>query len=319
MKRIFGILLILTMSVSMLVGCGGSGDANSEGNADVGNGTNNEQESLSDEEKVNLYLEEFMDSVVLDGMNWLEAKGDAKMGYYFNEAGKYSSSNTITKKDQYTYYGNIVKDEELFEDASGEREYYVSGVTRNLNRNKLYVSFQYGLSGYDMVMEKGAYKVDSLDRLEKPEYVVDSIHAHIDWAYWKDEPYYDEVAPVQAEWLEGAMSYLIEHECEMVEDIMKAWELDAIESDAYNTAIANEASKSEFTYNTKYGNVRFVVDNQTGVNEEYADYCSLTIIFEDETAACGYISFTEYAKENDDGETINYLDYTLTREQYTEE
>jgi len=309
----------MTMSISMLVGCGGSGSTNSEGNADAGDGTNNEQASMSDEKKLSLHLEEFMNSVVLDGMNWLEAKGDAKMGYYFNEAGKYSSSITITKKDQYTYYGNIVKDEELFEDTSGEREYYVSGVTRNLNRNKLYVSFQYGLAGYDMVMEKGAYKVDSLERLENPEYVVDSIYAHIDWAYWKDEPYYDEVAPVQAEWLEGAMPYLIEHECETVEDIMKAWELDSIEPDAYNTGIANEASKSEFIYNTKYGNVRFVVDNQTGVNDEYEDYCSLTIIFEEEMSSCGYISFTEYAIENDDGEMITYLDYTLTREQYSEE
>lgn len=319
MKKLAKVFLIILIGVSMLVGCGESGNTNS-GNT---NTENNEQTPMSDEEKVSQYLEEFMDSVVLDGMNWLEAKGDATMGYYFNESGKYSSSNLIVQTDRYKYYGGIVKVEELFEDAAGEREYFVSGVTRDLNLDKLYVTFKYGLWDYDIVEEKNekgfgyVYKVDSLERLKTPEYKVDSISAHIDWAYWKDTPEHTQVAPEQAKWLEGAMPYLIEHECEGIDDIMRAWELDVLQQKAYNTYSASEASVKEFTYDTKYGNVRFIVDNQTGTSEDYSFICSLYIIFED--AECGYISFTEYTQKNDDGEDVTYLDYTLTREKYVEE
>lgn len=312
----------MAMGMSFLVGCGGSGDGNSDGSVDAGTNNEKEQEILSEEERISRNLEEFMDSVVLDGMYWLEAKGDVTMGYYCNEDGKYSSSNIITQTDDYIYYGGIRKEEALYEDASGERKYFVDGVTRHLNLIHLYVVFNYVIPGCDEVYDipgLGEYQIDSFDALKEAELIVNNIDAHINWNYWHKNPEYQEVAPLQAEWLEGAMPYLIENECETIEDIMKAWELDVLEPDAFRICTADSVGQSEFSYNTKYGTTRFVVNNQMGTDENYLYNRSLTVIFEDEEAECGYIQFTEYAEKNEDDEMVRYLDYKLTREKYTEE
>lgn len=195
-------------------------------------------EDTSDEQ-VQIFLEEFLTSPTVAGINWMECKLADIMEFYGINA-ENSRLFLDYSPDEYTY-------EEESVDYYQPDAYTHECVYHNVGRMDSKVVYEAMHNGESDEIGAVSYLVYCEDDPEKPGYISDRLRAN----------------------MEMFSSYLTANECESVADLLATWGMEAVDPSMMEAARNHQNYTG--TYTTEYGTLNFVLEySESSINNYFS-------------------------------------------------